>query len=105
MVVPASSAWGWANEYCGILLNSGTWCGDGTNHTYDFNSAEYRGSGDVWVCERLLYADTTKQRTPPSCSYNYIVHNYGLTQHTLFEAEVKHESGSKRHTVWGYAIA
>jgi hypothetical protein len=106
LLVAPASANAWSNTYCGVLLNSGTWCGDGSNHTYDSNEASYTGTGNVWVCERLLYADSSSVRGTPYCAYNYAPHNYGSTTATLFEAEVRHVTDSgARHTVWGYATA
>lgn len=105
-VAPATSH-AFTNSYCGALINEGTWCGDGSDHTYDYNRASYTGGGSVWVCERLLYANTSSVRSGgPSCAYNYAARNYGSTVSTLFEAEVTHlYSGGARHTIYGYATA
>lgn len=94
----------WSNTYCGVLINSGSWCGDGSDHTYDYNSASYGGSGSVWVCERLLNSSTRAVRSGSSCAYNFTQRSYNATS-TLWEAEVTHWSGSSRHTITGYAIA
>ncbi len=102
--VGAGDAHAWENWYCGVLLNSGSWCGDGTNHTYDYNRATYNGSGTVWVCARLLYADTPGVRMS-SCGTNVISVSESNNTSYLYEAEVKHESGSARHTIYGYAWA
>src|SRR5262245_40942977 len=41
------------HTYCGVLINSGTWCGnDRANFTW--NEATYSGGGSVWVCQRLV---------------------------------------------------
>ena len=104
-VLPAASAAGFSNSYCGVLLNQGSWCGDGSNHSYNFNQAEYRGSGSVWVCERLLIADTSTQRSAPTCAYNYAARSYSAYA-WLTEAEATHlNSTGARHTIYGYATA
>lgn len=100
----AGDAHAWTNYYCGVLISSGSWCGDGSNHTYDTNKAEYKGSGYVRVCERLLYADTTATRNGYTCDTNRVYRNYGLTTTLLFEAEVTHTDNS-RHTIYGTAVA
>ena len=101
----SASAMAFSNGYCGVLINEGTWCGDGSDHSYDYNRASYGGGGNVYVCERLLWANTRTQRQAPSCSYNYNARNYGPTS-SLFEAEVTHiYSGGARHTIFGYAVA
>lgn len=98
-------AHGWANSYCGVLIHVNSWCGDGSNHSYDTNRGTYEGGGTVLVCQRLLKADTTTVRTGSSCSYGYVFQNYGLTS-TLWEAEVtQSNSNGARHTIYGYAVA
>lgn len=97
----AGEARAWENHYCGVLLNSGSWCGDGSNHSYDYNRGNYNGSGTTWVCARFLYADTSTVRAS-SCATNQGAINIGANT-TLLEAEVKHEDGSARHTIHGYA--
>jgi hypothetical protein len=100
-----SSSFGYSNAYCGALINQGSWCGDGSNHSYDYNRAEYRGAGDVWVCERLLIADTRTERAGPTCGYDYQAHGYPAYV-WLTEAEVTHlYSGGARHTIYGYGVA
>jgi hypothetical protein len=101
----AATAFAFTNDYCGVLISQNTWCGDGSNHTYHYNQAQYTGGGNVTVCERMLYADTSTQRTAPQCATNFIGHEYGATS-TLFEAEVRHiNSGGASHTIYGRAIA
>lgn len=100
----AGDAHAWENWYCGVLLYSGSWCSDNSNHTYDYNRATYDGSGSVWVCARLRYADSSSVRTK-SCANNLAANSIGSNGGTLLEADVKHESGSARHTIHGYAIA
>ena len=100
----AGEAHAWENHYCGVLLNSGSWCGDGSNHTYDYNRATYNGSGNVWVCARLLYADSTVERNK-NCAYNFASQSIYSNCCYLYEAEVSHSSGSARHTIYGYAWA
>lgn len=101
----AGSAHAFANSYCGVLIYEGTWCGDGSNHSYNFNRAQYTGGGSVWVCERLLIADTSSEVAGPSCAYNYAARSYGAYP-WLTEAEVTHYySGGARHTIYGYATA
>lgn len=105
LALSSPSAFAWSNSYCGVLINQGTWCGDGSDHSYDYNRASYGGNGTVYVCERLLWANSTRERLTPSCSYNYNARNYGATS-SLFEAEVTHiYSGGARHTIYGYAVA
>lgn len=99
----ASSASAFTNSYCGVLISASTWCGDGSNHSYNFNSATYNGAGNVWVCERLLIADSSQPRLPPSCGYNQIEETFG-TYPLLTEAEVQHQTGAN-HTIYGYATA
>lgn len=89
------------NSYCGVLIAAGSWCGDGSNHSYVFNSASYTGGGSVWVCERLLIADTTTQRENPVCSYSYASASFGAFIY-LTEAEVTHGTGAS-HTIYGLA--
>ena len=98
----AGEAHAWENWYCGVLLNSGSWCGDGSNHSYDYNRGDYNGSGYTWVCARFLYADTSTLRAS-ACGTNQGVINIGANT-TLLEAEVKHEDGTARHTIYGYAF-
>ena len=105
LAVAAGDAHAWETWYCGALLNSGSWCGNGSNHTYDYNKASYTGSGSVWVCARLLYADTTAQRES-DCGWNVAENTEQSANGSyLYEAEVKHESGAARHTIYGYAWA
>jgi hypothetical protein len=93
------------NGYCGVLIYAGSWCGDGSNHSYYYNRASYGGSGSVTVCERLLIADTSIQRLSPLCAINYVARNYG-TSGCCYEAEVTHiNSGGARHTISGLAEA
>lgn len=101
----AIDAGAFTNSYCGVLINEFTWCGDGSNHSYNYNEASYTGTGNVWVCERLLYADTTTQVESPRCAYN--VSGRSFTPGAfLTEAEVDHETGTgARHTIYGYATA
>ena len=99
----AAEAHGYTNYYCGVLLNSGSWCGDGSNHTYDSNRAEYSGAGLVDVCARLLYADSINQYKR-ECGVNSIWVYNGTNTTTLLEAEIKHESGTARHTLYGTGI-
>lgn len=87
------------NAYCGVLISAGTWCGDGSNHFYVFNSAGYSGGGSVWVCERLLIADSTIQRENPACSYTYTAASFGPYGFAT-EAEVSHWTGAN-HTIYG----
>ena len=101
----ATSASAFTNPYCGVLIAENTWCGDGSNHSYNYNRASYTGAGNVWVCERLLIADTTTERETPFCAYNYIEKTFG-TFGFLTEAEVQHNTGtSANHTIYGYATA
>jgi hypothetical protein len=93
------------NGYCGVLINAGSWCGDGSNHSYYYNRASYGGTGSVTVCERLLIADTSYQRLSPFCAINYAARNYGSSG-CCYEAEVTHiNSGGARHTISGLAEA
>jgi hypothetical protein len=87
------------NNYCGVLINNGTWCGDGSDHAYVTNTAAYPGVGNVYVCERLLIANTSTQREAPVCAYNYVSQSFG-SYLWLTEAEVAHFTGSQ-HTVNG----
>jgi hypothetical protein len=87
--------------YCGVLIANGSWCGDYSNHSYVFNSASYTGGGSVWVCERLLIADTSTQRDNPVCSYTYASASFGAYIY-LTEAEVSHWTGAN-HTIYGAA--
>jgi hypothetical protein len=102
--VHASSASAFSNTYCARLIDEFNWCGDSSNHTYTYNSATYSGGGSVWVCERLLYADTPTPRMSKSCGFNFAERDYGSTT-SLWEAEVDHETGTgARHTITGYAF-
>lgn len=100
----AGDAHAWENYYCGVLLYSGSWCGDGSNHTYDYNRGNYTGAGSTTVCARLLYADTSSARIT-GCGLNQAIVNIGANTTSLLEAEVKHEDGAARHTIYGYAVA
>jgi hypothetical protein len=87
------------NNYCGVLISAGSWCGDGSNHFYNYNNASYTGGGSVWVCERLMIADSTTQREAPICSYNLAYSPYGSYVFAT-EAEVSHWTGAN-HTIYG----
>jgi hypothetical protein len=101
----AASAPAFTNSYCGVLVSQGTWCGDGSNHSYNYNRGTYTGAGNVWVCERLLIADTATQREAPQCAYNYVDQSFGAYP-WLTEAEVMHNTGGgASHTIYGYATA
>jgi hypothetical protein len=102
--VDAGDAHAFDNYYCGVLLNSGSWCGDGSNHTYDSTRGDYPGAGSTWVCARLLYADTASERGR-HCNTNYGFYNLGTNTTTLYEAEVNHTDGAARHTIYGHGIA
>jgi len=105
LALSATSASAFTNAYCGVLIAEYTWCGDGSNHSYDYNRASYSGAGNVWVCERLLIADTSTQRESPLCAYNYIDQTFS-SYPWLTEAEVEHATGtSASHTISGYATA
>jgi hypothetical protein len=105
LALGASGASAFTNSYCGALIAEGAWCGDGSNHSYNYNQATYTGAGNVWVCERLLIADTSTQRESPFCSYNYVDRAFGAYPY-LTEAEVMHNTGTgANHTIYGYATA
>jgi hypothetical protein len=88
-------------SYCGVLIAEGSWCGDGSNHDYTYNRATYSGAGSVWVCERLLIADSPTQRENPVCAYNYADRTFG-SYPWLTEAEVSHNTGTAaNHTISG----
>lgn len=102
LVVLPSTAGATNNSYCGVLISNGTWCGDGSDHFYTSNSATYPGSGNVWVCERLLIANTSTQREDPVCTYNYVSQSFGAYGWAT-EAEVAHFTGVN-HTVNGLGV-
>lgn len=104
-LIPTSDAAAWTNSYCGYLIDTGFWCGDRSDHTYDSNRARYYGSGSVTVCERLINSVTRATRGGSSCATNSVYNYYGATTQTLFEADVTHWSGSSRHTIYGEAVA
>ncbi len=97
----AGEAHAWENWYCGVLLNSNSWCGDGSNHSYDYNRGSYNGSGSTYVCARFLYADSFSERAR-GCGTN-VGYVYLPGNTNLLEAEVKHDDGPARHTIHGYA--
>jgi hypothetical protein len=103
LALSTASASAFTNSYCGVLISAGTWCGDGSNHSYNYNSATYNGAGDVWVCERLLIADTSSERESPQCAYGFVERTFGAYPY-LTEAEVRHSTGAN-HTIYGYATA
>jgi hypothetical protein len=106
LTLGTSGAQAFTNNYCGALIAEGTWCGDGSNHSYNYNQATYTGAGNVWVCERLLIADTTTQREAPQCGFNYIDRTFSSGYPYLTEAEVTHNTGTgANHTIYGYATA
>jgi hypothetical protein len=87
------------NSYCGVLVSAGSWCGDGSDRYYVFNSVSYTGGGSVWVCERLLVYNSATQRDNPVCSYTYASASWpGFP--TPSEAEVSHWTGAN-HTIYG----
>jgi hypothetical protein len=93
------------NEYCGTLIPQNQWCGDGTLHYYNYNLAAYSGGGSVWVCERLVLADGTTQRSTPVCAYNSASSTFGPYGFTT-KAQVMHNTGgTASHTIDGYATA
>ena len=102
LVALPGSASATTNNYCGVLISYGTWCGDGSDHNYVSNAASYPGAGSVWVCERLLIANTSTEREGPGCAYNYVSQSFG-TYLWYTEAEVAHFTGSN-HTVNGSAV-
>src|SRR3954447_2777078 len=87
------------NNYCGVLISNGTWCGDGSDHAYTSNAASYSGGGSVYVCERLLIANTSTEREPPVCAFNSVSQTFG-SYLWLTEAEVTHGTGAN-HTIYG----
>jgi hypothetical protein len=99
----ASSASAFTNSYCGSLIAAFSWCGDGTNHSYNFNSATYTGGGDVWVCERLMIANSTDEREGPICGYDAVDQTFGAYPFLTY-AQVQHQTGAN-HTIYGYATA
>ena len=101
----ATVAEAFTNGYCGVLINQGSWCGDGSDHSYYYNRAAYNGGGSVTVCERMLIANTSTQRLSPGCGVNYYARDYGPSG-CCYEAEVTHiNSGGARHTISGLAQA
>jgi hypothetical protein len=105
LALGATNASAFTNSYCGLLIAEGAWCGDASNHSYTYNRASYSGVGNVWVCERLLIADTSTQREAPLCAYNYVDQAFGAYGF-LTEAEVRHNTGTgASHTIYGYATA
>jgi hypothetical protein len=103
LALGAGSASATGYPYCGSLISANSWCGNGINRAYTYNSALYSGGGAVWVCERLLIADTQTQRTQPQCAYSFVEASFGAYPY-LTEAEVMHQTGSQ-HTISGYAVA
>jgi hypothetical protein len=103
LALGTASASAFTNSYCGVLKAAFSWCGDNTNHSYNFNSATYTGAGDVWVCERLRVYDSQTEREPPSCAYNAVDQTFGYYP-VLTEADVEHQTGAN-HTIYGYATA
>ena len=87
-------------NYCGVLIANGSWCGDPTDRFYTFNSASYTGAGSVWVCERVVFANTSTVRDTPLCAYTYASASFSYA--TASEVEVAHFTGSN-HTIYGQA--
>lgn len=105
LALGATGASAFTNSYCGVLIAENSWCGDGSNHSYNYNRASYTGAGNVWVCEHLLIADTSTERQSPLCAYNYIDQSFG-SYPWLTEAEVVHATGTgANHTIYGYGTA
>lgn len=86
--------------YCDVNINT-SWCGNGENHAFVSNQASYTtDSTNVWVCQRLLYADTQTVVPNSNCNYNLTSQTYsGFFQS---EAEVAQTSGVSR-VIRGYA--
>lgn len=99
MAVAAAPAWSFPT-YCDVAINS-SWCGNGENHAFVSNQASYTtDSTNVWVCQRLLYADTQTVVPTATCNYNLTSQTYsGFFQS---EAEVSQTSGVSR-VIRGYA--
>jgi hypothetical protein len=99
----ATSASAFTNSYCGVLMSAFTWCGDGTGHSYNFNSATYTGAGAVYLCERLVIVNSETPRQDPFCGYTNVAENY-TAYPFLTAAEIQHQTGAN-HTIYGYATA
>ena len=104
-IAGTGEAHAWTNYYCGVGIIGHSWCGDGTNHTYDSNRAY--GSSSVYFCERLVWADTGGWETSAgySCGWGSIYRYYGSNPQWLYEAEATHTFNGQRHTVNGTAVA
>jgi hypothetical protein len=99
------SASAFTNSYCGQLIPQNQWCGDGSLHSYDYNSAAYSGAGSVWVCERLVLSDGVTERERPTCGYTSASSTFG-PYGFLTQAQVMHNTGGgASHTIYGYATA
>jgi hypothetical protein len=106
LVFGATASQAFTNPYCGVLIAEGTWCDDGSSHSYYYNQASYNGAGNVWVCERLLVTSTGNQRDIPGCGYNYYDQTFSAGYPFLTIAQVMHNTGTgANHTINGYAVA
>lgn len=102
--VGAGDAHAWTNYYCNTGVYGGSWCGDGSNHTYD-NNKSVVGNGGVLVCERMLWADSTYLVAQPFCHLGQAFKSYGANSSYLYEAEAQHTWTGVRMTVYGTAMA
>ena len=91
----------WTNYYCGASIYGYSWCGDGSDHTYDSNQAT--GSGTV--CERMLWANQPWVVNGVFCGPGTAGRYYGPNSASLYEAEVTHSNGAVRYIVNGMAVA
>jgi hypothetical protein len=87
--------------YCGVVINSGTWCGN-SQAFFGYNEAHYPGAGSVSVCQHLVNLSNGSIRAGSSCATNTASANYSTS--VFSEAEVTHFSGATSHTVDGTAF-
>lgn len=101
LALARQGALGQVFSYCGVNVNSGTWCGNNSvRHKYD-GQQNFVNAAPGGVCERMLNDNTGQVRYPgPTCgAYNSTGHTYCYTgsggTDFLYQAEGSQRTAGK----------
>jgi hypothetical protein len=105
--VTASTAYGYYQSFCGVVLSPGGECRSSGLHSFSFSRSSYPGPSahNVFVCTYMYNARTAQVRGGIYyCDYTYVAHDYGPTSLADYNARAFYPpSNCCAHTVNGFA--